>query len=824
MGKKMKTWLTTYFLKFGWVISLVLIGIGLGFWVFQISISGVLVGMGIGIGMTWLAMYFMLLRPTNLIIEAGNQLVQQESISLSVAISALAQGNLTVKLNIDPPKLPVNNDPYIGHMTQIVNSLGENLCEVARDLNKLTAVPSKRLFYIGADDYLQGYACGEALAEMVGGKGDVVISSSYLSTPNLVARYKGFEAALIEKFPDVHLVDAFEKLDDPEETKKRLQEILKRFPHLVGLYNTEASCLAAQVEVIAANGKTKQVQIITHDLMDDVMKFISSGSVRATMGQDPFMQGYDPVIHLFNFIASGWRPPANRLLTKPVLVNRDNYKDFWQPGVGTIETQNGLLRLAKPIQRSQRPIRIAVICIDEDKIPFFGQVKKGTIAAMQALRPFNAVVDWISPPSQTTESFKSVIDQLITKKVDAIAICIIVEDLVPILNQAVDAGITVATFNSEPSGFRDLIGSLIARSEKLLKVGEELNQASHFTSEATRQIGATIEQMAQAATNEAEAVNQSNVYVQHITDSIARISEGAQEQTWAADSVSNAAEQITTAVDEVSECVQTVASAAGTAAETAQSGARSVQQTLQQINNIQTAIRASSEAIGLMHNYSEQIGNIVDVIKDLAEQTNLLALNATIEAARAGEYGRGFAVVADEVRHLAEKSAVATKEIGSIIRTVQNTIDSSVHLMGAVTDQVAQGNVLAQQSGQALDQLLISSKSMQQQTDRMVNANKGVSGVMANLRESIIRVSSVTKQNILATKEVSEQVDQTMRVIEGVAAISEQNAASAQQITASVQQVISQTEEVSNAVDALTKIARELQGETSTFKIEEIVK
>lgn len=88
---------------------------------------------------------------------------------------------------------------------------------------------------------------------------------------------------------------------------------------------------------------------------------------------------------------------------------------------------------------------------------------------------------------------------------------------------------------------------------------------------------------------------------------------------------------------------------------------------------------------------SEQIIDIVSMVKAIAEQTNLLALNASIEAARAGEQGKGFSVVAQEVRKLAEQSKQSVEEITSLVQTATSLTAHAVHMIGDVQVRVKYG-------------------------------------------------------------------------------------------------------------------------------------
>ena len=153
---------------------------------------------------------------------------------------------------------------------------------------------------------------------------------------------------------------------------------------------------------------------------------------------------------------------------------------------------------------------------------------------------------------------------------------------------------------------------------------------------------------------------------------------------------------------------------------------------------------------------TDEIGNIVGVIKEIADQTNLLALNAAIEAARAGEQGRGFAVVADEVRKLAERTTSSTNQIAGVITAIQTETRDAVADMHRVVNQVAANAESARQAGESI-------KRIREGSLRVVNVSTDIASALAEqsaaselIAKQVEVISSKSEENTAAMGEAGE--------------------------------------------------------------------
>jgi methyl-accepting chemotaxis protein len=191
-----------------------------------------------------------------------------------------------------------------------------------------------------------------------------------------------------------------------------------------------------------------------------------------------------------------------------------------------------------------------------------------------------------------------------------------------------------------------------------------------------------------------------------------RIDQQSQQTQQAA----TAMQEMSASIAEVSRHTQSAAETARSAALTAREGGEIVKQMLVSMHSIAAAVTETSSTVGLLGEDSKRISQIVTVIDEIARKTNLLALNAAIEAARAGDQGRGFAVVAGEVRRLAESTAQATGEIGTMIHEIQDRTRSAIASMASGTGTVQEGVVTTTQAGESLERII----GMAERVDRMI--------------------------------------------------------------------------------------------------------
>ncbi|BCS52041.1 methyl-accepting chemotaxis protein [Geobacter sp. SVR] len=272
-----------------------------------------------------------------------------------------------------------------------------------------------------------------------------------------------------------------------------------------------------------------------------------------------------------------------------------------------------------------------------------------------------------------------------------------------------------------------------------------------------------------------------NRFVDNIHGIVSQVSGNTLQVSAAAHQLNSTAEQIATAAEEVACQSVTVATAseemsatsgdisrncmlasevANQATTTAREGADVVQEALSGMEKIAERVREAAGTVESLGARSDQIGAIVGTIEDIADQTNLLALNAAIEAARAGEQGRGFAVVADEVRALAERTTKATKEIGGMIKAIQQETADAVGSMENGVSEVEKGMENSRKSGSALEEILDAINKVTMQVHQIATAAEEQTAVTGEISTNIHQITDVVHETARGAHETATAASQ----------------------------------------------------------------
>jgi twitching motility protein PilJ len=202
-----------------------------------------------------------------------------------------------------------------------------------------------------------------------------------------------------------------------------------------------------------------------------------------------------------------------------------------------------------------------------------------------------------------------------------------------------------------------------------------------------------------------EAAERVNKSAGTLRDSAGQMAGTAKHQADESTKTLSAVEQLASSMRQVSETAGASSESAKQVLQATERGRVAVQETVQDMQSIRSAVQRMSKQVKALGDRSLEISQIVSTIRDIANQTNLLALNAAIEAAGAGEAGARFAVVADQVRKLAESSTLATREIADLVKVIQTETQDAVVAMEQETQAVEAGSASALRTGEVFNEI-----------------------------------------------------------------------------------------------------------------------
>ncbi|MBH0006417.1 methyl-accepting chemotaxis protein [Psychrobacter sp. SWN149] len=236
------------------------------------------------------------------------------------------------------------------------------------------------------------------------------------------------------------------------------------------------------------------------------------------------------------------------------------------------------------------------------------------------------------------------------------------------------------------------------------------------------------------------------------------LAEASEHQAQEIAGVSAAINEMTISIDQVSNNASESATVAQRSVAISHNGAEVVQRSIEGMNVIRDQIQETSKRIKRLGESSQEIGDIVGLINDIADQTNVLALNAAIQASMAGEAGRGFAVVADEVQRLAERSANATKQIETLVKTIQADTNEAVMSMESTTSEVVRGARLAKDAGEALEEVQSVSNTLADLIQNISNAAMQQAESAGHISHTMNIIQDITSQTSSGTMATARSI------------------------------------------------------------------
>lgn len=560
--------------------------------------------------------------------------------------------------------------------------------------NDVTAEPCRRLFYVGSDSQEEGQLAGRAIGERLR-KGRLAVLVGSADGINYELRRKGALTILRDHYPEIRETALLESRVDPEFAYHQVKKLLASDPQLSAIYVTEGGSPPGVARAVVEAGRAGVVLVFAHDVTPGTMEAMANGVIEATIFQDPFAQGFDPAVRIHNHLAEGDTPPTPRLSTQIKSVTAANSAEYWDRRQKK-SLSGDRSRLVVPVPSSGREFRVAVIGLGDDG--FWAEVKAGTLAAKETLGPLGTSVEWMVPPGndepERIASLGATLRRLMDERFDGVALPLHDRALVPIVNQAVAAGATVATYNTEPLSLRQTMSTVAAHAKSQFQLSADLDGLAQRGEKASASIRGSLSAMSEGLERQREQVEQTGADLETLAQSLKTIEDAARGSSEATRRVAQSAEESFSAV----------------------------QETLGAMGDLDNSSKAIGQSVDELKHETARVAQHVALIGDIANRTNTLAINASIEAARAGASGKGFAVIASEIRHLSDQANEAASSIAGLLESIGGKVTHVETTTLSTLSETHRTHESALQSGRALGVIVAGSAESDLKMNEILDA------------------------------------------------------------------------------------------------------
>lgn len=183
----------------------------------------------------------------------------------------------------------------------------------------------KRMAFFGQNPYDSGILAAKMMMKEINGTGRLAIITSSFDIHDHTLRVNGFKDGA-NKYKNMSILQEIEAHEIEEEAYTKTLEMMKRNKDINGIFIT-AGGIAGVVQAIEELQLAGKVKIICYDFVKSTINYIKEGVISASIGQDPFGQGYNPVIYLYNYLVDGKKPENTKMWTRMNVVNHENIND-----------------------------------------------------------------------------------------------------------------------------------------------------------------------------------------------------------------------------------------------------------------------------------------------------------------------------------------------------------------------------------------------------------------------------------------------------------------------------------------------------------------